>query len=370
MPRLQSRPNSLPFAGGVLRSVQIEIRELAERLAAEPVNSLPVDGVINSLASLSDAGPQDLSFFHHSRYLDDLKGTRAGAVLVARDFNEDISHVPLLKVDSPSLAFDSVGRELFAPAAPQVGKGIHPTAVIADDVKFDPDSTAIGANVVVGPGSVIGDAALIGSGVSIGSGVRIGDGCHIYPNVTLYDRTVIGARVIVHSGAVLGADGFGFEFDGEAHRKIEHFGFVQVDDDVEIGANTTIDRGRFGKTRVGEGTKIDNLVQIGHNVSIGRHCIIVADSAIAGSSRLGDHVTLAAQVGVAGHIEIGSFSVLTARSGVTKSLPGGNPKQPAFYAGFPAGPAERVRKEMVYPRKVPDILKRLRKIEESSPGRD
>ena len=350
--------------------MQIEIRELAERLAAEPVNPLPVDGVINSLASLRDAGPQDLSFFHHGRYLDDLRATRAGAVLVARDFNEDINHVPLLKVDSPSLAFDVVGRELFAPVAPQVEQGVHPAAVVADDVQFDPHSTSIGANTVVGSGSVIGDATVIGAGVIIGNGVRIGNGCHIYPNVTLYDRTVIGVRVIVHSGAVLGACGFGFEFDGEVHRKIEHFGFVQIDDDVEIGANTTIDRGRFGTTRVGEGTKIDNLVQVGHNVSIGKHCIIVADSAIGGSSRLGDHVTLAAQVGVAGHIEIGSFSVLIARAGATKSLPGGTPQKPAFYAGFPAGPAERVRKEMVYPRKVPDILRRLRQIEGTRPARD
>jgi len=344
--------------------VQIEIRELAERLSAEPINPLPADGFITSLAALSDAGPQDLSFFHHSRYLDDLKATRAGAVLVARDFNEDVSHVPLLRVDSPSLAFDAAGRALFGSGTVEIAQGVHPTAVVADDVEFDPAGTSIGPHVVVGAGSIIGDSTVIGEGVSVGCGVRIGNECHIYPNTTLYDRTVIGQRVIIHSGAVLGADGFGFEFDGDVHRKIKHFGFVQIDDDVEIGANTTIDRGRFGRTRVGEGTKIDNLVQIGHNVSIGRFCIIVADSAIAGSSQLGDHVTLAAQVGVAGHIEIGSFSVLTARTGVTKNLPGGNPQKPAFYAGFPAGPAERIRKEMVYPRKVPDLLRRLRVIEE------
>ena len=344
--------------------MQIEIRDLAERLAAEPINPLPADGVISSLAALSDAGPEDLSFFHHRRYLDDLKGTRAGAVLVARDFNEDVSHVPLLKVDSPSLAFDAAARELFGTGTVEIAQGVHATAVVADDVAFDPANTSIGAHAVVGAGSIIGDASVIGEGVSIGCGARIGNGCHIYPNTTLYDRTVIGERVIIHSGAVLGADGFGFEFDGEVHRKITHFGFVQIDDDVEIGANTTIDRGRFGRTRVGEGTKIDNLVHIGHNVTIGKCCIIVADSAIAGSSRLGDHVTLAAQVGVAGHIEIGSFSVLIGRTGVTKNLPGGNPQKPAFYSGFPAGPAERIRKEMVYPRKVPDLLRRLRVIEE------
>jgi UDP-3-O-[3-hydroxymyristoyl] glucosamine N-acyltransferase len=350
--------------------VQIEIRELAERLAAEPINPLPVNGVITSLAALGDAGPEDLSFFHHRRYLDDLKGTRAGAVLVARDFNEDVSHVPLLKVDSPSLAFDAAGRELFGSGIVAIAPGVHPTAVVADDVAFDPVNTSIGAHAVVGAGSIIGDSSVIGEGVSIGCGVRLGNECHIYPNTTLYDRTVIGERVIIHSGAVLGADGFGFEFDGEVHRKIEHFGFVQIDDDVEIGANTTIDRGRFGRTRIGAGTKIDNLVQVGHNVTIGRCCIIVADSAIAGSGRLGDHVTLAAQVGVAGHIEIGSFSVLTGRAGVTKNLPGGNPQKPAFYAGFPAGPAERIRKEMVYPRKVPDLLRRLKALEEKLAGQE
>ena len=349
--------------------MQIEIRELVERLDAEPVNSLPSDGFINALASLSDAGKNDLSFFHHSRYLEDLKATRAGAVLVSRDFKESISHVPLLKVDSPSLAFDAVGRELFMAAMPAGAHGVHPSAVVADDVEFDPEKVSIGANAVVASSVVIGDDVCIGAGSSIGRSCRIGHGSFLHPNVTLYDRTEIGSRVILHAGVVLGSDGFGFEFDGASHRKIEHFGFVRIDDDVEIGANTTIDRGRFGETRVGEGTKIDNLVQIGHNVSIGRHCIIVADSALAGSCQLGDHVTLAAQVGIAGHIEIGSYSVLTARSGVTKNLPGGNPQQPAFYAGFPAGPAERVRKEMVYPRKVPDILRRLKNIEQGSQGK-
>ena len=348
--------------------MQIEIRELAERLDAEPVNDLPVDGFIDSLASLADAGPHDLSFFHHGRYFEDLKTTRAGAVLIARDFKGDISHVPLLKVDSPSLAFDAVGRALFTDADCAAAQGVHPSAVVAEDVEFDLNTVTIGANAVVESGVVIGNDAFIGAGVSIGRNCRIGEGSYLHPNVTLYERTVIGARVLLHAGVVLGSDGFGFEFDGESHRKIEHFGFVRIDDDVEIGANTTIDRGRFGETRVGEGTKIDNLVQIGHNVSIGRYCIIVADSAIAGSSRLGDHVTLAAQVGIAGHIEIGSYSVLTARSGVTKSLPGGTPEKPAFYAGFPAGPAERVRKEMVYPRKVPDILRRLKNIEGGSQG--
>ncbi|MED5585337.1 MAG: UDP-3-O-(3-hydroxymyristoyl)glucosamine N-acyltransferase [Verrucomicrobiota bacterium] len=348
--------------------MQIEIRELAERLDAEPVNVIPADGFIDCLASLADAGSHDLSFFHHGRYFEDLKTTRAGAVLVARDFKGDISHVPLLKVDSPSLAFDAVGRELFIDSEAAAAQGVHPSAVVADDVEFDPRAVTIGANAVVGSGVVIGNDSVIGAGVSIGSNCRVGIRTRLHPNVTLYDRTVIGDRVLIHAGVVLGSDGFGFEFDGESHRKIEHFGFVRIDDDVEIGANTTIDRGRFGETRVGEGTKIDNLVQIGHNVSIGRHCIIVADSAIAGSSRLGDHVTLAAQVGIAGHIEVGSYSVLTARSGVTKSLPGGTPEQPAFYAGFPAGPAERVRKEMVYPRKVPDILRRLKNIEGGSQG--
>ena len=346
--------------------MEIDINELAEQLGAEIANPPSGALAITGLSALFDATPGDLSFFHHERYLDDLKATAAGAVLVARDFDHESAGVSatLLKVESPSLAFDEISRDFLAAARPAVRFGVHPSAVVGEGVDFDAEKVAIGANVVIGDGSRIGDGSEIGAGSVIGANCVLGADCKLHANVTLYDRTELGARVILNSGCVLGSDGFGYELKDGVHQKIEHFGYVQAGDDVEIGANTTVDRGRFGRTSIGEGTKIDNVVQIGHNVTIGKHCIFVADTAIAGSTRFGDYVTVAAQVGFAGHLEIGSFTVFIARSGVTKSVPGGTPDKPAFYSGFPAGPASVLRKEMVYPRRVPSILKRLKALEE------
>lgn len=341
----------------------LSLTDLADKLGAEIANPPSGRLAISGLAALADAGAADLSFFHHDRYIDDLKTTKAAAVLVARDFTEEVTHVPLLKVDSPSLAFDQATRELLGEPLAKPAPGIHPSAVVADDVEMDAGSVGIGPNAVVGAGSKLGRGCNIGPGAVIGPDCQLGSDCTIHSNATLYDRTILGERVIIHSGTVLGSDGFGFELKGGKHVKIEHFGHVEIGSDVEIGSNCSVDRGRFGATSIGDGTKIDNLVQIGHNVTMGKHCIIVADTAMAGSSNIGDYVTMAAQVGVAGHIEVGPFSVLLARAGVTKSVEGGTPEQPAYYAGFPAGPASRMRKEMVAPRKVPDILKRLRALE-------
>lgn len=346
--------------------MEIDINELAEQLGAEIANPPSGALAITGLSALLDASPGDLSFFHHERYLDELKATAAGAVLVARDFDHESAGVTatLLKVESPSLAFDEISRDFLTAARPAVRFGVHPSAVVGENVEFDADKVAIGANAVIGDSCRLGDGCEIGAGSVIGANCVLGGDCKLQANVTLYDGTQVGERVILHSGCVLGSDGFGFELKDGAHQKIEHFGYVRLGDDVEIGAGTTIDRGRFGSTSIGEGTKIDNLVQIGHNVHIGKHCIFVADTAIAGSTRIGDYVTVAAQVGFAGHLEIGSFSVFIARSGVTKSVPGGTPDKPAFYSGFPSGPASLMRKEMVYPRKVPGILKRLKALEE------
>lgn len=345
--------------------MRIELSALAAQLGAEIVNPPAGEVEISDLAALGEAGSGDLTFYYLGHYLDDFRGTKATAVLVARDYAGDVTHVPLLKVDDPSLAFDQAAKVLqMTPDLLPTEWGVHPRASVADDVSFDPAAVSIGANAVIASDVDIGAGSIIGPGVCVGAGSRIGAGCRLYPNVVLNDRTVLGERVILHSGVVLGADGFGFHSDGSAHRKIVHLGHVQVDDDVEIGANSTVDRARFGRTRIGAGTKIDNLVQIGHNVTLGKHCIIVAGSAIAGSARIGDHVTMAAQVGIAGHIEIGSFVVLGGRSGVTKSVPSGTPNKPVVYSGFPAAPVAQAHKEMVYPRRVPGILKRLKALEE------
>jgi len=344
--------------------VQIKISEIASKLGADVINAPSEEAFINGLAALAEAGPQDLSFFHHEKYLNDLRTTEAGAVLVPEGLNEVIEQVPLIKVKSPSLAFNEIAKELYESDGEQKNLGVHETAVIGDDVKIDSNSVSIGPHVVVGPGTKIGKGSVISAGVRIGSEVNIGEDCTLFPNVVVYNNSMITNRVIIHGGSVIGSDGFGYEFDGSTHQKIVHFGHVEIGSDVEIGANCTIDRGRFGKTLIGEGTKIDNLCQVGHNVIIGKHCIIVADTAIGGSSKIGDYVTMAAQVGIAGHLEVGAHSVLVARTGVTKSLPGGEPGKPAFYSSFPAGPHEVKRKEMVYPRKIPKVLSRLKSIED------
>ena len=344
--------------------MQIKISEIASKLGADVINAPSEEAFINGLAALAEAGPQDLSFFHHKKYLNDLRTTEAGAVLVPEGLNEVIEQVPLIKVKSPSLAFNEIAKELYESDGEQKNLGVHETAVIGDDVKIDSNSVSIGPHVVVGSGTKIGKGSVISAGVRIGSEVNIGEDCTLFPNVVVYNNSMISNRVIIHGGSVIGSDGFGYEFDGSTHQKIVHFGHVEIGSDVEIGANCTIDRGRFGKTLIGEGTKIDNLCQVGHNVIIGKHCIIVADTAIGGSSKIGDYVTMAAQVGIAGHLEVGAHSVLVARTGVTKSLPGGEPGKPAFYSSFPAGPHEVKRKEMVYPRKIPKVLSRLKSIED------
>ena len=344
--------------------MQIKISEIASKLGADVINAPSEEAFINGLAALAEAGPQDLSFFHHEKYLNDLRTTEAGAVLVPEGLNEVIEQVPLIKVKSPSLAFNEIAKELYESDGEQKNLGVHETAIIGDDVKIDSNSVSIGPHVVVGSGTKIGKGSVISAGVRIGSEVNIGENCTLFPNVVVYNNSMISNRVIIHGGSVIGSDGFGYEFDGSTHQKIVHFGHVVIGSDVEIGANCTIDRGRFGKTLIGEGTKIDNLCQVGHNVIIGKHCIIVADTAIGGSSKIGDYVTMAAQVGIAGHLEVGAHSVLVARTGVTKSLPGGEPGKPAFYSSFPAGPHEVKRKEMVYPRKIPKVLSRLKSIED------
>ena len=344
--------------------MQIKLCDIIDKLGAEVINPAQEEIRIKGLASLSEAGPDELSFYHDGRYLNDLKSTNAAAVLVSSKFDEEVIHVPLIKVKSPSIAFNEIAKDLYTEESSAYEKGIHPSAVIADDVQMDPAAVSVGPNAVIGAGTTIGEGTTISAGVIIGSDVKVGEDGYFYPNVVIYDRSRIGKRVIVHGGSIIGSDGFGFEFDGSVHQKIEHFGYVIIEDDVEIGANCTIDRGRFGKTLIGQGTKFDNLVQVAHNVIIGKNCIFVADTAIGGSCKIGDNVTMAAQVGVAGHIEIGSNVVLVARTGATKSLAGGEPDKPAFYSGFPAGPIDKVRKEMVFPRRLPNILSRLKSIED------
>ncbi len=317
------------------------------------------EGLVTGLNSLLEAQPGDVSFLGNSRYVPQLKTTKATVVLVAADLAEVPAGKALIQVANPTLAF-SQAIKFFGPQPRPVVMGVHPTAVIGNGVSFDAGKVHVGPHVVIEDEAVIGDGCVIQAGSFIGYRAKLGEGCVIHPGVAIKEYCVLGCRVIIHSGSVIGTDGFGYEFVKGRHQKIEQIGIVQIDDDVEVGSCSTIDRARFGKTHIGAGTKIDNLVQIGHNVSTGQHCIIVALTGIAGSVRLGSYVVIAAQSGIAGHLEIASQVTLLSRSGVTKSIatPGG------AYTGFPAKPLAEGRKLLAYPRRVPDLLERVKALEE------
>lgn len=339
--------------------MHVTLGELATLLSLNIVAGDP-EAEITGFASLNEATAGDLSFFSDMQYRQRLQQTRASAVLVPISF--DCEGLPAglacVAAADPSGAFESVvdrygwQPEPFRP-------GIHATAVIDDSVAAPSDRISVGPHAVIAADAVIEDEVEIGAGCYVGRGVRIGRGTRLFANSTVHEGSIIGERVILHSGVVIGADGFGYEFKNGRHRKIRQAGIVQIDDDVEIGAGTTVDRARFGRTWIGEGTKIDNLVQIAHNVVIGKHCIIVAGTGIAGSAVIGDYVVIAAQSGVGGHVTVGSQATLAARSGVTKDLPGG-----ATYMGFPAAPAKDERRRLVAQRRIPQLLERVRLLEE------
>lgn len=340
--------------------MNLTVEELAELVGGE-VMAGDAAAVVTGFASLKEALPGDLSFFYDLRYRAQLKATQATAVLVPPEVTEFPEGRAFIRVEKPSDAFESVVDRFGFHAAP-FEAGVHASAVIEAGVVFDPEKVSVGAHAVVCAGVELGDGVEIGAGAYVGRGVKIGKGSKLFANVTVHEGCLIGERVILHSGVVIGADGFGYEFKDGRHRKVRQAGLVQIDNDVEIGAGTTVDRARFGRTWIGEGTKIDNLVQIGHNVVIGKHCIIVACCAIAGSARLGDYVVMAAQGGVAGHVTVGSGVTLGGRIGVTKDIPAGR----EVYLGFPAMPAQEEKRRLAGINRLPKLTARVKALEEAS----
>jgi UDP-3-O-[3-hydroxymyristoyl] glucosamine N-acyltransferase len=293
--------------------------EIAQHVGADVTSETRHSTVaISRGASLADAQEGDIVFYDNPRYLRSLRETKASVALVPLDFAETVSII-VLRVAKPSIAFTSV-LEKLNPPAPKYAAGIHPSAVIGAGVEIHP-TASIQPQVVIEEGVRIAAGTVVGALCFVGRNSRIGENSFIYPKVVLRENSIIGSRVIIHSGAVIGADGFGYNFVQGKHEKVPQVGCVQIDDDVEIGAGTTIDRARFGRTWIQAGTKIDNLVQIAHNVVIGPHCVIASQTGISGSSRLGRYVTLAGQVGVVGHVEIGDEVVVAAKSGVSKDTP-------------------------------------------------
>lgn len=337
-------------------SATISHSRLAELLAGELLQGDP-EGIVTGMNSISEAVAGDVTFLGNPRYLAALRTTKASAVLVGPEFKEPLENVALIRVANPTLAFSSVIQH-FRPTPRSFIAGIHSSAVVSPSAIFTPEKVSIGPNAVIEDHVTIGDGTIIHAGAFIGHSAIIGSDCVVHTNATIKDRCQLGNRVIVHSCSAIGTDGFGYEFSKGRHLKIEQVGIVQIDDDVEIGSCTTIDRARFGRTWIGEGCKIDNLVQIGHNVVLGKHCIIVALVALAGSTRFGDYVTIAGQVGVGGHLEIASKVTLLARAGVTKSI-----TEPGAYLGFPAKPAMEGQRLAAASGKIPDMLARIKQLE-------
>jgi UDP-3-O-[3-hydroxymyristoyl] glucosamine N-acyltransferase len=314
---------------------------------------------IEGVDALDTAGPRDATFLSNPRYHSLLPQSKAGVVCVTPLVPQPPGKNLLLS-DDPSFTFQKIAHAFFSPEESRSGfTGIHPTAVVHP-------SARLGLHVHVGPYAVIDknvviqDHTVIGAAVYIGPFAHIGSHCHIHPHVTVRERCQIGHRVILQPGAVIGSCGFGFNTNAQGeHIKLEQLGIVVIEDDVEIGANTTIDRARFKTTRIGRGTKIDNLVQIGHNVALGPHNLVVSQTGIAGSVKTGRHVVFGGQAGIVGHIEIADEVLIASRGGVSKSMP-----KKGKYAGSPVLPLIEHNRQQVHLRKIADYVKQIQDLEE------
>jgi UDP-3-O-[3-hydroxymyristoyl] glucosamine N-acyltransferase len=328
------------------------LHDLAERLDCR----LDGDGAIDirRVMTLEDAGPGDLTFFANPKYIVELRVTRASAVILGE--TDEAAPCAMLRARAPYLAF-ARAVALFAPADVHP-PGVHRLADIAHTATIAPDAS-VAAFVSVGEEAVIGRRAVLYPHVAIGRGARIGEDCVIHARASIRERVEIGNRVIVQDGAVIGSDGFGFARTPDGtHQKIPQVGGVVIEDDVEIGANTTIDRPAVGETRIGAGTKIDNLVQVAHGVRIGRGVLLAAQVGIAGSTTLDDNVTLAGQVGVAGHLTLGKGVVATAQTGIPNSV-----DPDSFISGYPAIPNRDWLKSSAIFRRLPELKKAVADME-------
>jgi UDP-3-O-[3-hydroxymyristoyl] glucosamine N-acyltransferase len=331
----------------------LSARDLAELLGGE----LRGNGEhrLTGAAALEAAGPTDLAFAADPKHLWLLGRSGAGAVLVPRDAPDLPEGRTLILVDHPQLAFARALRHLF-PRLPEPA-GIDPRAWVSPSARIDP-TARVHAFAWVGERVVVGARTVLHPGVTLGEDVVVGEDCTLYPGVTVYPRSRLGRRVILHAGAVIGSDGYGFVWDGQEHFKIEQRGVAVLEDDVEVGAGCTIDRGALGETRIGRGTKLDNLVHVGHNVRIGEHCLLVAQVGIAGSTELGKAVVLGGQVGVAGHVRLADGVRVGGQGGVTKSL-----EKPGDYWGTPAREHQSWLRALASLSRLPALWETIRKLE-------
>jgi UDP-3-O-[3-hydroxymyristoyl] glucosamine N-acyltransferase len=325
--------------------------DIARHLGGEVIGEPAL--VVKGFAPADRAQSGDLTFAENENYFGRAEQSAASAIIVDGPFTS--SRKTLIRVTDARIAFAKV-LPLFFPD-PVFAPGIHPTAVVAATAQVD-------ASAHIGPCCVVSDRARIGArsvlqvGDYVGAGCQLAEDVNLFPNVTLYARTEVGPRVRIHSGSVIGSDGFGYVQDGGVHLKVPQIGNVIIREDVEIGANVTVDRGALGPTIIGRGTKIDNLVQIAHNVVIGEHCLVVSQTGIAGSSKLGNYVILAGQVGVAGHLKIGNRVSVAAQSGVMHNIPDGEK-----WLWTPAQPDRQAKRQMIALQQLPELLRRVSELE-------
>ncbi len=328
-------------------------REVAETVSAQ-LEGDP-DAKISGVASPESAGPEDLIYVDGPRHLERAAESRARCVLLPRGL--ELADRTILRTAQPKLAFARAAAWLL-PLPPMV-TGIHPTAIIAPSAMLR-DGVAVGPYAVIEDDVQIGDGTQLGAHCFLGRGARIGERCRLYPRVTLYAGTRLGKNVIIQSGAVIGSDGFGYVFGEGRHWKFPQIGNVEIEDDVEIGSNTTIDRGALDVTRIGKGTKIDNLVQVAHNVQIGEHSIIAAQTGISGSSRIGNQVLIGGQVGIADGCHIRDGAIVGAQAGIPtgKTIPAGE-----TVWGTPARPLVKFKEQYAWFARLPELGERIRKLE-------
>ncbi|MDA0991362.1 MAG: UDP-3-O-(3-hydroxymyristoyl)glucosamine N-acyltransferase [Verrucomicrobia bacterium] len=331
----------------------MELDALAKAVAGQVDGdgTIRIDGV----ASLADAGPADLTFLANAKYAAAVATTRAAAVMVATDWAGE-APCALIRVANPDRAF-AQAASLICPPLPELASGIHASAVVDPSAELGPD-VRVGPCCVIEAGARLGAGTHVWAGTYIGHHAVIGDACKLYPNVTVRERVEIGDRVIIHSGAVVGSDGFGYVMDGGKWEKIPQVGIVVVGNDVEIGANVTIDRARFGKTVIGHDVKLDNLVQIAHNVTLGDHTALAAQVGIAGSTHIGQYVQIGGQAGVTGHVTVGDKVGIGGGAGVTKDIP-----SESFVSGFPAIPHMQSTRLQAHVAQLPKLKQLVKDLE-------
>jgi UDP-3-O-[3-hydroxymyristoyl] glucosamine N-acyltransferase len=336
--------------------MNLTVAEIAKRLDGEILG----DGsaVLTGFATAEAAKPGNLTFAENEEYFAAAENSAATAIIAGKNFSSEKKI--LIRVANPRVAFARALAAFFP--EPKFAPGAHPSAVVAASAQIDP-TAHIGPHCTIGERVKLGAGCVLQSGNFVGDDSALGDETNLFPNVTIYSRSQIGKRVRIHSGTVIGSDGFGYVFDAGIHRKIPQIGNVVIGDDVEIGSNVSIDRAALGSTVIGKGTKIDNLVQVAHNVEIGEHSILCAQVGIAGSAKLGSYCVLAGQVGIAGHLKIGNQVTIGSKSGVMHNIPDGEQ-----WLGIPAQPHKQAKRIVIAIQRLPDLLKKVAEWERKLTG--